>query len=75
MVTRVVRLDGRQILDLDDWLVARPADPRRPGQIRSGPSLFPKVQLAEPRGMRPLVAHCHLSLGKVYQGMTRVDFR
>jgi len=23
--------------------------------------------LAEPRGMRPLVAHCHLGLGKLYQ--------
>jgi hypothetical protein len=22
--------------------------------------------LAEPRGMRPLVAHCHLGLGKLY---------
>ncbi len=25
------------------------------------------LALAEPRGMRPLVAHCHLGLGKVYQ--------
>ena len=23
--------------------------------------------LAEPRGMRPLVAHCHLGLGKLYR--------
>jgi len=23
--------------------------------------------LAEPRGMRPRVAHCHLGLGKLYQ--------
>ena len=25
------------------------------------------LALAEPRGMRPLVAHCHLGLGKVYR--------
>jgi class 3 adenylate cyclase/tetratricopeptide (TPR) repeat protein len=25
------------------------------------------LALAEPRGMRPLIAHCHLGLGKVYQ--------
>ena len=25
------------------------------------------MALAEPRGMRPLVAHCHLGLGKLYQ--------
>jgi tetratricopeptide (TPR) repeat protein len=25
------------------------------------------LSLAEPRGMRPLVAHCHLGLGKLYQ--------
>jgi tetratricopeptide (TPR) repeat protein len=25
------------------------------------------LTLAEPRGMRPLVAHCHLGLGKLYQ--------
>src|SRR5206468_4763869 len=24
------------------------------------------LALAEPRGMRPLVAHCHLGLGKLY---------
>jgi tetratricopeptide (TPR) repeat protein len=26
------------------------------------------LALADPRGMRPLVAHCHLGLGKVYRG-------
>jgi hypothetical protein len=26
------------------------------------------LALAEPRGMRPLIAHCHLGLGKLYQG-------
>jgi hypothetical protein len=25
------------------------------------------LALAEPRGMRPLIAHCHLGLGKLYQ--------
>jgi hypothetical protein len=25
------------------------------------------LALAEPRGMRPLVAHCHLGLGNLYQ--------
>ncbi len=27
------------------------------------------LALAEPRGMRPLVAHCHLGLGKLYERM------
>ena len=26
------------------------------------------MALAEPLGMRPLVAHCHLGLGKLYRG-------
>ena len=25
------------------------------------------LTVAEPRGMRPLVAHCHLGLGKLYR--------
>jgi hypothetical protein len=25
------------------------------------------LALAEPRGMRPLIAHCHLGLGKVHR--------
>ena len=25
------------------------------------------ITLAEPRGMRPLVGHCHLGLGKLYR--------
>ena len=29
------------------------------------------VALAEPRGMRPLVAHCHLGLGKLYRRTAR----
>ena len=27
------------------------------------------LALAEPRGMRPLIAHCYLGLGKLYQRM------
>jgi hypothetical protein len=30
------------------------------------PSTAQAVALAEPLGMRPLVAHCHLGLGKLY---------
>jgi tetratricopeptide (TPR) repeat protein len=29
------------------------------------------LELAEPRGMRPLVAHCHLGLAKLYRSGTR----
>jgi len=25
------------------------------------------LAIAEPRGMRPLVAHCHLGIGKLYR--------
>jgi tetratricopeptide (TPR) repeat protein len=28
------------------------------------------LALAEPRGMRPLIAHCHLGLGKLYRRTT-----
>ena len=31
------------------------------------------LALAEPRGMRPLVAHCHLGLGKLYRRTGRRD--
>jgi tetratricopeptide (TPR) repeat protein len=47
------------------------------GDIASHPDRFDAVRgeayyrdalaLAEPRGMRPLVAHCHLGLGKLYR--------
>jgi tetratricopeptide (TPR) repeat protein len=34
----------------------------------SGEAYYRKaLALAEPRGMRPLVAHCHLGLGKLYR--------
>ena len=32
---------------------------------RSKPAIG--LALAEPRGMRPLIAHCHLGLGKLYR--------
>jgi hypothetical protein len=28
---------------------------------------YEAIALAEPRGMRPVVAHCHLGLGKLYR--------
>jgi tetratricopeptide (TPR) repeat protein len=31
------------------------------------------LALAEPRGMRPLIAHCHLGLGKLYQKTGKHD--
>ena len=31
------------------------------------------LALAEPRGMRPLVAHCHFGLGKLKQGTGERD--
>jgi hypothetical protein len=31
------------------------------------------LMLAEPRGMRPLQAHCHLGLGKLYRRTGRLD--
>ena len=31
------------------------------------------LALAEPRGMRPLVAHCHLGLGKLYRRTSKRD--
>ena len=34
---------------------------------RAGETHYRKaLALAEPRGMRPLIAHCHLGLGKLY---------
>jgi tetratricopeptide (TPR) repeat protein len=31
------------------------------------------LRLAEPRGMRPLVAHCHLSLGSLYRRTDKLE--
>ena len=35
----------------------------------SGPAgpIIPALALAGPRGMRPLMAHCHFGLGKLYR--------
>jgi hypothetical protein len=45
---------------------------RRRSQGRESPRLsrgwaIEALALAEPRGMRPLIAHCHLGLGKLYR--------
>jgi hypothetical protein len=41
---------------------------------KSGEANYRKaLTLAEPRGMRPLVAHCHLGLGKIYKLSGRRD--
>jgi hypothetical protein len=42
-------------------IAAHPERARAPGHYRHA------LALAEPRGMRPLVADCHLGLGKVYR--------
>ena len=31
------------------------------------------LALADPRGMRPLIAHCHLGLGTLYRGTGKPD--
>ena len=53
----------------------RHRDPSRARSMpRSGEAYYRQaLALAEPRGMRPLVAHCHLGLGKLYRrtGQTR----
>ena len=46
----------------------RHCNPSRSVRCRERPGpLPPALALAEPRGMRPLVAHCHLGLGRLYQ--------
>ena len=37
------------------------------GGWKGSEHLVKALALAEPRGMRPLVAHCHLGLGKLYR--------
>ena len=39
----------------------------RPIPTGSMPNYRKALARAEPRGMRPLVAHCHLGLGKLYR--------
>ena len=44
------------------------------GDVEDGEVHYQKsLALAEPRGMRPLVAHCHLGLGKVCQRTGRAE--
>jgi hypothetical protein len=46
----------------------RDRDPSRPVRAETGEARSHNaLALAEPRGMRPLVAHCRLGLGKLYQ--------
>jgi len=41
---------------------------REPPEVGSAEDYYRQaLALAEPRGMRPLVAHCHLGLGKLYR--------
>jgi tetratricopeptide (TPR) repeat protein len=42
-------------------------DPKRFDADRGAASYRESMAFAEPRGMRPLVAHCHLGLGKLYR--------
>jgi class 3 adenylate cyclase/tetratricopeptide (TPR) repeat protein len=49
------------------YLLGEIASERQPSEFKSaGIHYRDSVVLAEPRGMRPLVAHCHLGLGKLY---------
>ncbi len=52
------------------WLVGELQD-GVPGMSDEAPAGLEQpgksLALAEPRGMRPLVAHCHLGLGTLYQ--------
>ncbi|HLB85548.1 MAG TPA: hypothetical protein VJK00_12480, partial [Steroidobacteraceae bacterium] len=53
------------------------------GEVATHPDCFDAVRgevhyrealaLAEPRAMRPLVAHCHLGLGKLYRRTGRLE--
>jgi hypothetical protein len=50
----------------------RGSDSRSPDQFDADAdeAYYGKVlALAEPRGMRPLIAHCHLGLGKLFRRM------
>ncbi len=41
---------------------------REPPEVGSAEDYYRQaLALAEPRGMRPLIAHCHLGLGKLYR--------
>jgi len=44
-----------------------------PDVLRAETRYQEALALAEPRGMRPLVAHCHLGLGKLYRRTGKAD--
>ncbi|TMB94569.1 MAG: tetratricopeptide repeat protein [Chloroflexi bacterium] len=71
---------GREALDLshrnketgqEAWtlhLLGEIVAHRDPADVESAERFYCQAMtLAEPRGMRPLVAHCHLGLGKLYR--------
>ncbi len=50
------------------WLLGELTDRLDPRDARVAEAHYGEaLALAEPRGMRPLVAHCHLGLGKLYR--------
>jgi hypothetical protein len=56
-------VEGRLLLLLGDIAT----HPDRVDAERGEDHYRQALSLAEPRGMRPLVAHCHLGLGKLYR--------
>jgi class 3 adenylate cyclase/tetratricopeptide (TPR) repeat protein len=49
------------------------ADPSSPNVQEAEKAYREALALAEPRGMRPLIAHCHLGLGKLYRRTGKGD--
>jgi uncharacterized protein HemY len=50
------------------WLLAEIASRRDPTEVEKIEGYYRQaLALAEELGMRPLVAHCHLGLGKLYR--------
>ena len=50
------------------WLLGEVAADREPSEIEAAEAHYCQAMaLAEELGMRPLVAHCHLGLGKLYR--------
>jgi class 3 adenylate cyclase/tetratricopeptide (TPR) repeat protein len=55
-------------------LLGEIASHRDPANVEAAQSHYREaLALAEPRGMRPLVAHCHLGLGKLYRRTGKRD--
>ena len=53
---------------LAHWLFGELSDRLDPGDARTAEAHYNEaLVLAEPRGMRPLVAHCHAGLAKLYR--------